>query len=73
MPRDPNPHLSFGGGGPHFCLGAALARLELKTFFRELFDMLPDIEVAGDPVYVPGPFLDSVQSLPCSFSPSEVA
>ena len=73
LARDPNPHLSFGGGGPHFCLGAALARLELKTFFHELFDMLPDIEVAGDPVYVPGPFLDSVQSLPCSFSPSEVA
>jgi cytochrome P450 len=71
--RDPNPHLAFGGGGPHFCLGAALARLELKTFFRELFELLPDIEVAGDPVYVPGPFLDSVASLPCSFSATDVA
>jgi len=70
--RDPNPHVTFGGGGPHFCLGAALARLELKTFFRELFDLLPDLTVAGDPVYLPGLFLDSVVSLPCSFSPTEV-
>jgi cytochrome P450 len=71
--RDPNPHFAFGGGGPHFCLGAALARLELRTFFRALFGLLPDIEVSGDPVYLPGPFLDSVESLPCSFSPTEVA
>jgi cytochrome P450 len=70
--RDPNPHVTFGGGGPHFCLGAALARLELKTFFRELFELLPDIEVAGDPVYLSGPCLDSVESLPCSFSPTKV-
>ena len=42
--RDPNPHVTFGGGGPHFCLGAALGRLELKTFFRELFDLLPDLD-----------------------------
>jgi cytochrome P450 len=71
--RDPNPHVAFGAGGPHFCLGAALARLELKSFFGELFSLLPDIEVSGDPVYVPGPFLDSVASLPCSFTPISVA
>ncbi len=70
--RDPNPHVSFGGGGPHFCLGAALARLELKTFFRELFELLPDVEVAGDPIYLPGLFLDAFVSLPCAFSPTEV-
>ncbi len=67
--RDPNPHLSFGGGGPHFCLGAALARLELRTLFSELFARLPDIELAGEPTYVPGPFLDSVASVPCQFTP----
>ena len=62
--RDPNPHFAFGGGGPHFCLGAALARLQLRIFFRELFRRLPDIEVVGEPVYEPGPFLDSVASRP---------
>jgi cytochrome P450 len=67
--REPNPHLAFGGGGPHFCLGAALARLELRALFGELFARLPDIEMTGHPVYVPGPFLDSVESVPCTFTP----
>jgi len=67
--RAPNPHLAFGGGGPHFCLGAALARLELRVFFQELFRRLPDIEMSGDPRYLPGPFLDTVASVPCSFTP----
>ena len=71
--RDPNPHLAFGGGGPHFCLGAALARLELRTFFGELLARLPDIEMSDTPVYVPGPFLDSVTSVPCTFAPRRPA
>jgi cytochrome P450 len=66
--REPNPHVCFGAGGPHFCLGASLARLELRTLFGELFTRLPDIEVSGDPVYVPGPFLDSVAEVPCRFT-----
>ncbi len=48
--RDPNPHVGFGGPGPHFCLGAHLARRELSVIFRQLFTRLPDIEVVGDPV-----------------------
>ena len=47
LTRNPNPHLGFGIG-PHFCLGANLARMEIKTVFQELFDRLPDITVLPD-------------------------
>jgi methyl-branched lipid omega-hydroxylase len=69
LARDPNLHVTFGGGGPHFCLGNALARLELRALFRELFRVLPDIELAAEPVRVAGPFLDGFESMPCTFSP----
>uniref|UniRef100_UPI00058DDA9A cytochrome P450 n=1 Tax=Ilumatobacter nonamiensis TaxID=467093 RepID=UPI00058DDA9A len=65
--RNPNPHLGFGGPGPHFCLGANLARRELAVVFRDLFARLPDIEVAGDPVPldVAGiPLVAGIKSLP---------
>jgi cytochrome P450 len=69
LSREPNPHVAFGGGGPHFCLGAGLARIELRVFFTELFRRLPDLEISGEPVPLPNPFLDTYASLPCSFSP----
>jgi cytochrome P450 len=47
--RDPNRHQAFGGGGPHFCLGGNLGRLEITVFFEELFARLPDIHVVGEP------------------------
>lgn len=64
--RDPNPHVGFGGGGVHFCLGAHVARAQLRAIFAELLRQLPNIE-AGDPAYVPGNFIHAVRSMPCTF------
>ena len=47
--RTPNEHAGFGAGGPHFCLGANLARREIRIMFEELFRRLPDIEISGEP------------------------
>ena len=71
--RDPNPHVGFGGPGPHFCLGAHLARRELAVIFRQLFTRLPDIEAAGDPVFLEAmgiPLVGGVKSFPVRFTPT---
>ena len=71
--RDPNPHVGFGGPGPHFCLGAHLARRELSVIFRQLLTRLPDIEVAGDPTYLQAagvPLVGGVKRLPVTFTPT---
>ncbi len=71
--RNPNPHLGFGGPGPHFCLGANLARRELAVVFRDLFARLPDIEVAGEvvPLDVAGiPLVTGIKHLPVRFTPT---
>ena len=52
LTRDPNHHVGFGGGGPHYCLGASLARTQLRALFTELLTLLPDLEV-GEPELVP--------------------
>lgn len=64
--RKRNPHLSFGGGGRHFCLGAHVARAQLRAIFDELLTQLPGIET-GDPAYVPGNFIHGVRSMPVTF------
>jgi cytochrome P450 len=64
--RSPNPHLGLGGGGLHFCLGASVARAQLRAVFGELLRQLPDIE-AGDPAYVVGNFIHAIRSMPCTF------
>jgi cytochrome P450 len=61
--RSPNPHVGFGGGGPHFCLGTALARQEISTLFRELLTRLPDIRSVGEPDLVPSNFDNRVGRL----------
>ena len=67
--RDPNHHVGFGGGGPHYCLGASLARTQLRAIFTELLTRLPDLE-AGEPVHFDGAFINGVKSMPCSFTPT---
>lgn len=62
--RDPNPHLAFGGYGAHFCLGANLARAELRASFRSLLPLLPRLELAGPPVRHPHLHAPGFRSLP---------
>ncbi|GAA5045733.1 cholest-4-en-3-one 26-monooxygenase [Thermocatellispora tengchongensis] len=62
--RDPNPHVGFGGGGPHFCLGAHLARLELKVLFETLAERMPGIEQAGEPRWLRSNFISGLKRLP---------
>ena len=62
--RDPNPHVGFGGGGPHHCLGAAIARLQLRLITGELLRRVPGLQF-GEPVYSVSNFTHSVGSLPC--------
>ncbi|MES9538603.1 MULTISPECIES: cytochrome P450 [unclassified Actinomadura] len=66
--RSPNPHVGFGGPGPHFCLGANLARREITVMFRELFTRLPDI-TAGEPDRLQSGFINGYKRLPCTFTP----
>ncbi|MDX6600742.1 MAG: methyl-branched lipid omega-hydroxylase [Gaiellales bacterium] len=67
--RNPNPHLAFSGGGPHFCLGAHLARLEIRVMFHELFTRLPDLELAAEPEVMHSMFFNGVKSMPVAFTP----
>jgi cytochrome P450 len=62
--RDPNPHVGFGGHGPHFCLGAHLARREIAVTFQELFARLPDLEVSGPPDRLQSSFVNGLKRLP---------
>lgn len=66
--RDPNPHMAFGGGGPHFCLGANLARMEIRVMFEHLLDRMPDLAPAGAPERLCSRFISGVKHLPVSFS-----
>jgi cytochrome P450 len=64
LSRDPNPHFGFGAHGPHFCLGAHLARREIAVTFRELFERLPDLEVTGPPDRLRSSFVNGLKRLP---------
>ena len=69
LSRNPNPHVSFGGGGIHHCLGNQLARQQLAAIYRELLTRLPDIEVSGEPSYTVSTFFHGVNHLPVRFTP----
>ena len=67
--RSPNDHVAFGAPGPHFCLGANLARREITIIFREIFERMPDIEVVGEPVYLKSNFINGIKKLPVRWTP----
>ncbi|MFJ9584555.1 cytochrome P450 [Streptomyces acidicola] len=64
--RDPNPHLGFGGGGPHFCLGKSLAVLEIDLIFSAVADALPNLRPAGDPRRLRSAWINGVKELQVS-------
>ncbi len=65
--RSPNPHVGFGGAGPHFCLGAHLARREITVMLRELLQRVPTIRAAGEPDRLLSSFINGIKHLPCEF------
>ena len=65
--RDPNPHIAFGGGGPHFCLGAQLARMEIHVLFEELAKRVPHVEQLGAPEPLRSNFIGGIKHLPVRF------
>jgi cytochrome P450 len=65
--RYPNNHLGFGGGGPHFCLGASLARREIAVMFDEIHRRLPGLEVTGPPAMLQSNFINGIKSMPCAW------
>jgi cytochrome P450 len=71
--RTPNPHLGFGGGGPHFCLGAHLARLELRLLFETLLDRMPDIAPAGEARRLRSNFINGIKEMPVRFTARSAA
>ncbi|MBW0091849.1 cytochrome P450 [Pseudonocardia sp. KRD-184] len=64
--RSPNPHVGFGGAGPHFCLGAHLARREMAVMFRELLTRVPDIHATAEPRRLQSMFINGIKSMPVS-------
>lgn len=68
--RTPNDHVTFGGGGVHFCLGASLARAEIKATMRQLVERLPDLELAGPVARLHSDFVNGVKRMPVRYTPS---
>ena len=67
--REPNEHLAFGGGGPHFCLGANLARAEVRIMFETIADRMPSIAPAGPPRRLRSMFVNGIKELPVRYRP----
>lgn len=68
--RTPNDHIGFGGPGPHFCLGAHLARRQILVMYRELFERVPDIHATGEPVSLLSSFIHGIKHLDAEFTPT---
>jgi cytochrome P450 len=68
--RTPNEHVGFGGPGPHYCLGAHLARREITIMFRQILTRLPDLEITGEPDRLVSNFIHGIKHMTCTFTPS---
>ena len=66
--RFPNEHIAFGGGGQHFCLGANLARMELKLIFKEILERIPDMSLAGNVDILRSNFIGGIKHMPVNFT-----
>ena len=71
LQRTPNEHIGFGGGGAHFCLGANLARAELRIIFREMLSRMPDMAPTGPAELLRSNFIHGVKRIPVAFTPGE--
>lgn len=71
--RSPNDHVAFGGGGPHFCLGAHLARIEIEALMTEILTRLVDLEPAGPTEWLASNFISGPKHLPVRFRPGRPA
>ena len=69
LSRDPNPHVTFGGGGPHICLGAWMARLEVRVFLEEVVRRIRRIQLDGDPERIRSNFINGLKHLPLTLEP----
>ena len=68
--RQPNEHVAFGGGGPHFCLGSHLARLEIRVIFEELMRRTPDMELTAPVKRLRSNFINGIKHMEVAFTPS---
>jgi cholest-4-en-3-one 26-monooxygenase len=68
--RSPNNHIAFGGGGPHFCLGANLARMEIMVMFDRLLERIPDVRLDGEVQRLQSNFINGTKHIPVAFAPS---
>jgi len=67
--RSPNEHVAFGGGGVHYCLGANLARVEIRALFEQVLARMPDLEVAGPVERLRSNFISGPRRMPVRFTP----
>jgi cholest-4-en-3-one 26-monooxygenase len=67
--RSPNDHVAFGGGGAHYCLGANLARVELRIIFREILSRIPDLQKVAEPKVLRSNFVTGLKQMPVKFTP----
>jgi cholest-4-en-3-one 26-monooxygenase len=67
--RTPNEHIAFGGRGPHYCLGASLAKMEIRVMFEEVLTRLPDMRMVGDPERLRSNLIAGIKHLPVQFTP----